>query len=578
MAQLGRTRRLLLGLDRSLLFPQEELEKHLAAAGVSPAYARRDVLQQLRVLVFAGASAMKERRAAEAVRQQREARELCLQHGLHREAVTMALVLGGYTLQGGAVEAALEVFAEARRMAEAHDFGDLAVQAQMSVASTLLVLKRPDEAATAYGMAGELGERAGALVLAIEGFRMCGQLHATRKRDTEATAAWRRALDVADRASPMEKKSSTAPDTARQLATLCRKHGLTAQAESLESLAATMEAAPLEPEVGATPSVRGRARCRVIQSTFMDPVMGLDTHLVAVPSPAGPIPTPVPMPFVGMVFDPAGLMVGAAIGMATGGGPGLVLVNGVPATNVGTGVTNKLTLPHLPVPGVAFIPPPAPGNDAELMFGSLNVSLGGSYGVRLGDMAISCGDPVRLPTSVVLAIPKGPPVLNMPPMAPDLGRHRPGRGDEGGRGGPQEASGKLQKRSKAWSRLSSQLRVARRRGEAESASADVERLGAASSPVTRWTWPPDASSPTPRSSSYPARCRCASTAATTPRCVGGTARWDTGGRTRWSSRCGSSGGRWCTRARTDGRWSSSSASSRTGLSARASRCTNPWSG
>ncbi len=243
--------------------PQEELEKSLAAAGVSPAYARRDVLQRLRVLVFAGASAMKERRAAEAVRQQREARELCIQHGLYRESVTMALVLGGYTLQGGAVDAALEVFADARRMAEAHDFGDLAVQAQMSVASTLLVLKRPDEAATAYGLAGELGDKAGALLLAIEGFRMCGQLHASRKRDTEATAAWRRALDVADRATPVEKNSSTAPETARQLAALCRKHGLTAQAESLESLAATMETAPLAPaeaEAAATPAASTAGR------------------------------------------------------------------------------------------------------------------------------------------------------------------------------------------------------------------------------------------------------------------------------------------------------------------------------
>ncbi len=242
---------------------QEELEKHLAAAGVSPAYARMDVLQRLRVLVFAAASAMKERRSAEAVRQQREARELCLLHRLQREAVTMTLVLGGYTLQGGAEEAALEVFADARRMAEAHKLGDLAVQAQMSVASTLLVLKRPDEAATAYGLAGELGDKAGALLLAIEGFRTCGQLHASRKRDTEATAAWRRALDVADRASPMEKRSSTAPDTARQLAALCRKHGLIAQAESLESLAVTMEAAPLAPaeaEAAATPAASTAGR------------------------------------------------------------------------------------------------------------------------------------------------------------------------------------------------------------------------------------------------------------------------------------------------------------------------------
>lgn len=160
----------------------------------------------------------------------------------------------------------------------------------------------------------------------------------------------------------------------------------------------------------------------MLQSTHFDPVLGLDTHIVGVPAPPAPapIPTPIPMPFVGMVFDPAGLAIGAAISMALGGGPGLVLVNGLPVTNCGTNVTNKLTMPHLPAPGVTFIPPPTPSNDALLFFGSLNATLGGSYGVRLGDIALSCNDPVRLPVSAVLAIPKGPLVLNLKPMAPDV--------------------------------------------------------------------------------------------------------------------------------------------------------------
>ncbi|PRQ02443.1 putative deoxyribonuclease RhsC [Enhygromyxa salina] len=160
----------------------------------------------------------------------------------------------------------------------------------------------------------------------------------------------------------------------------------------------------------------------VLQSSWFDPVLGLDTHIVGVPAPPAPapVPTPVPMPFVGMVFDPLGLAIGAGIGMAFGGGPGLVFVNSMPVTNCGTEVTNKLTMPHIPAPGVMFIPPPMPGNDAELYFGSHNISLAGSYGVRLGDIALSCNDPVRLPVSVVLAIPKGMPVLNMRPMVPDL--------------------------------------------------------------------------------------------------------------------------------------------------------------
>jgi hypothetical protein len=34
-----------------------------------------------------------------------------------------------------------------------------------------------------------------------------------------------------------------------------------------------------------------------------DKVMGVDTHIVMVPSPIGPMPTPTPMPFTGILID-----------------------------------------------------------------------------------------------------------------------------------------------------------------------------------------------------------------------------------------------------------------------------------
>lgn len=153
----------------------------------------------------------------------------------------------------------------------------------------------------------------------------------------------------------------------------------------------------------------------MLQSTHGDPVLGLDLHLVAVPAPPTLVALQVPMPFVGLVFDPAGLAVGIAINLLFSGGPGVVMVNGLPATNCGTSVTNGLTLPHPAVPGIAFLTNglPVKVGDAELFFGSNQVSLGGSFGVRFGEQALSCSDPVRLPTSFVIAIPKGLPVLNM---------------------------------------------------------------------------------------------------------------------------------------------------------------------
>ena len=72
----------------------------------------------------------------------------------------------------------------------------------------------------------------------------------------------------------------------------------------------------------------------------MDMVLGVDIHFEMVPTPA-PVPTPIPNPFVGMVFDPAGLLVGQvmslAMAMVSGTPPlGPVLINGFPATTVGT--------------------------------------------------------------------------------------------------------------------------------------------------------------------------------------------------------------------------------------------------
>ncbi len=154
----------------------------------------------------------------------------------------------------------------------------------------------------------------------------------------------------------------------------------------------------------------------MLASKWYDPVLGVDIHIILVPTPVGPVPTPLPNPFVGMVFDPAGMVFAVGFGAATGG-VSFTLVNSLPVTNTGTGATNKLTLPHLPIPGPFQIPP---SDSADLMFGGLQVHFGGSHVVRLGDVALSCNDPVEMPTSTVLVIPAGPLVIVNRPPSPDI--------------------------------------------------------------------------------------------------------------------------------------------------------------
>ena len=149
----------------------------------------------------------------------------------------------------------------------------------------------------------------------------------------------------------------------------------------------------------------------MIAAKAMDPVLGVDIHIVQPPGPVPPVP--VPHPFIGMLIDPMDFapVIGAT-----------VLINGMPRATAGTG--GQCVPPHIPIGGV-FVKPP--GNECEVFMGSASVLADGDPLARLGMPALSCHDvgmppPPRLkkkrkpksltlPTSVVLAVPAGAPVL-----------------------------------------------------------------------------------------------------------------------------------------------------------------------
>ncbi|AKF86567.1 hypothetical protein MFUL124B02_29515 [Myxococcus fulvus 124B02] len=224
-----------------------ELLRELEPAGIPPALLDTERMRELRILVLSAARAMREGDAARAALEQRKARDLAVEAQLHKEAVLMELMLAGYLVQGGASEKALFVLQEARARAEATHQGALAVQAQLSTGTTLLVLERQHEAAVAYAEAGRLGGLHDTPVLAIEGYRLSGQLLANLKMHSEATRVWKRALDAAQALRPHERRASSAPEAARALAALCKRHGLSAQATSLEAQAAALESGDAEP-------------------------------------------------------------------------------------------------------------------------------------------------------------------------------------------------------------------------------------------------------------------------------------------------------------------------------------------
>ena len=117
-----------------------------------------------------------------------------------------------------------------------------------------------------------------------------------------------------------------------------------------------------------------------------DSVQAVDTHIVMVPSPGGPVPTPTP----GHVFN----------GVINAGLSPNVLVGGLPVAIVGSTAMN--TPPHIPIGGPSFQIPPT--NQASIMMGSMTVLVNGQGIARNGDPARTCDDIVPAPHGTVVAV------------------------------------------------------------------------------------------------------------------------------------------------------------------------------
>ena len=113
-----------------------------------------------------------------------------------------------------------------------------------------------------------------------------------------------------------------------------------------------------------------------------DQVLGTDTHIVMIPSPGGPVPTPLPNPFAGTL---------------TGGCSTNVMIEGQPAAVVGSTATNNP--PHVPQGG-SFQKPPT--NSGKVLSGSTSVMINGKPAARLNDPVQTCNDPAPAPTSKIV--------------------------------------------------------------------------------------------------------------------------------------------------------------------------------
>lgn len=114
-----------------------------------------------------------------------------------------------------------------------------------------------------------------------------------------------------------------------------------------------------------------------------DRIVGIDIHIVMVPSPGGPVPTPIPHPFSGQL---------------DGALSSNVYIGGKSAATVDS--TAKNEPPHIPIGG-SFQSPPH--DTASIKQGSSKVFINGKAAARMGDVAETCNDPRDLPAGSVVA-------------------------------------------------------------------------------------------------------------------------------------------------------------------------------
>jgi uncharacterized Zn-binding protein involved in type VI secretion len=114
-----------------------------------------------------------------------------------------------------------------------------------------------------------------------------------------------------------------------------------------------------------------------------DKILALDTHILMIPSPGGPVPTPTPLPFDGPL---------------SGDLSPTVFIDNQPAAVEGSTATN--TPSHIPAGGPFQTPP---SNKATVQSGSPTVFLDNKGAARAGDPAMTCNDPADAPKGKIIA-------------------------------------------------------------------------------------------------------------------------------------------------------------------------------
>ena len=114
-----------------------------------------------------------------------------------------------------------------------------------------------------------------------------------------------------------------------------------------------------------------------------DKVVASDIHIIMIPTPGGPVPTPLSNPFMGQLDGQLSQD---------------VMIDGKPAAVVGSTATNMPS--HIPTGGPFQSPPK---NKGTVKLGSNTVLINGKGAARMSDTVETCNDPSDAPVGVIVS-------------------------------------------------------------------------------------------------------------------------------------------------------------------------------
>ncbi|MFO7562939.1 MAG: hypothetical protein R6X02_09885 [Enhygromyxa sp.] len=219
--------------------PVEVRDAALRAKGIDPAMI--DGAPEIRAKVLGAAIALEQGRGDEAIRLQSEACERCMSLGLFELAVITRVGLAAYLSGLGQRPAAKQQVRAAIELAQRCELHRCASQAQLSLGLLHALDREYESALGAYSESARSAEAGAEPTLAIEGWRMAGQLSLQLGDDQTGANAFNQALRVAAASSAELVAASSASEAARSLAAVYERHGMRAQAISLYEQADAME-------------------------------------------------------------------------------------------------------------------------------------------------------------------------------------------------------------------------------------------------------------------------------------------------------------------------------------------------